>query len=193
MTDQETKSSNTTADESHNTDDHTWTATPERPPYENVRTLLRQLGPAMPTTTVLRIAYRRVPGAGPEDEAIVEHVREELAREQAIARAKRWYCACADPPTITIPAEQTTAQDSRIAVAPEIITAAERYLSEREHRCENRVGVIGCTGSARAGYRCPDCLRQDLRETAILNALLDAMVDHAPEAQLPAITDGGGR
>lgn len=189
-----TESSNTTADESHNADDR-WTATHKRTPYENVRALLRQLGPTTPTTTVLRIAYRRLPVRCPEDDAIVESVREELAREQAIARAKRWYCTCTDPPTITISAEQTTARDTRTTVTPEdIITAAEHYLGKHERGCENPGGVIDCTGPTRAGYRCPDCYQQGQRETAILDALLDAMTaDSARESRSPAVADGGER
>lgn len=82
MTDQETKSSNTTADESHNTNDHAWTA-PHR-----ATALRERTGVAAPVWVSdadhhgLPDHILLGPGIGPEDEAIVERVNEEFAREQ---------------------------------------------------------------------------------------------------------------
>lgn len=77
-----TEGSSTTVDESHSADDQ-WTAIDEQPLNENTRTLLRQFGQDAVTNTALQTAYCQIPGIGPENDAIIESVRE-LAHEQAL-------------------------------------------------------------------------------------------------------------
>lgn len=178
-------------------DEHPWTVPHDRTAHETLRALMRWLDPETPTNESIWIAFRRIQGVGPGDEAIVEHLRETVEKEHVVVRAKRWYCGRDDPPAITIPAERTIDRDTETTVACEDVCAAiGHFFGERERTCENPGGVIDCTGPVGSSYRWPDCLQPGRREEAILDALRDRMVnsDHPTESLLtPAVTDEGDR
>lgn len=174
------------------------TATHDRTPAENLRALVRSLDPETLTNEVVAIAFRRIPGVGLGDEHLVKRIRDAFEREHALTRAKHWYRDHDKPPAITIPTDRTIDRDTGNTVTrADVLAAVKHYLGERERGCENPGGVIDCTGPSPAGYRCPACVQQGLREEAILDALLDAMDEeggHQIGTDLErAVTDGGAR
>jgi hypothetical protein len=177
-------------------DDRTWTATHDRTPYENLRTLMRHIDPETPTSEIIRLAFIRIPGLGPGDDHIVERVREEFAEEHALARTQRWLDTQEEPPTITIPDARTRTEDDGTVVPDETVRATidDRLRTRSQRACldPGPDSVIDCTGPDGPGYCCPACEQQQRREEAIIEALLDTWEDHeAPIAPQTAIADRG--
>lgn len=179
-------------------DERPWTGSHDRTPDENLRALVYHLDPATQTADITRLGAVRIPALGEEDEHLVERIRETVAEQHAIARARRWNTRDEEP-TITMPDAHTIEADDGNVVPPEQVQAAiEHRLSGRSPRAcldHDPASVIGCTGPDGSGYRWPTCDQQRRREEAILEALLDAWeADRdAPTAPQRAITDGGER
>lgn len=172
-------------------DERTWTAMRDRTPHENLRALMRHVDVETPTAEIIRIAFIRIPGLGPGDESTVERIREDFAREHAVARAQRWLATQDEPPTITVPDRRTIPADTDGEVHPAEVRAvvAHRHSAREARTCENPGGVIDCSGPDDPGYRCPSCDQQRQREAAIIDDLLTTVTrEQMDEARLLTAT-----